>query len=210
MNFDLSKMSPRDSHHLMVDVVSPRPIAWVSTIDKNGKSDIAPFSEYTFMSALPPVVGVGIGTRRNGVKKHTLLNIEATHEFVINIVNEQLAAAMNATSFQFPPEVNKFEEVRLTPIKSELVAPPCIQESPVSLECRVLQILRFGKEPMVNSFVVGEVLLVHVKDEVWEDSHINPFKVNAIGRLGGGTDLYCRTRETFLMESPKYQSDTDR
>jgi flavin reductase (DIM6/NTAB) family NADH-FMN oxidoreductase RutF len=152
---------------------------------------------------MPAVVGFGVGRHRDGRKKDTLRNDEATKEFVINIVTEDLAEAMNVTSAPYPPEISEFDRAGLTPVKCELVAPMRVGQSPISMECRMLQILEFGKEPTMNSFVIGEVLLIHVKDELWDKGAIDSSRLRTVGRLGGGTDLYCRITDTFEMKRPE-------
>src|SRR5512136_1500688 len=117
-------------------IISPRPIAWVSTVDNRGINNLAPFSTYTLLSAIPAFVGFGVARYRDGRKKDTLRNIELTKEFVINVVTEDLAEAMNLTSTPYPPGVSEFDKVNLTPIKGELVSPALVSESAISLECR--------------------------------------------------------------------------
>jgi len=205
MKIDPTKLITIDAYHLFVSVVTPRPIAWVSTVDMGGVNNLAPFSMYTLLSSVPAVVGFGVGTYRDGHKKDTMRNIELTKEFVINIVTEELAEAMNVTSAPFPPEVSEFDQVGLSPVQSEMVAPARVGQSPVCMECRVLQILRFGREPMINNFVIGEILLIHINDELWRDGAIDASHLKTVGRLGGGTDLYCRTRDTFEMKRPELE-----
>lgn len=203
MKINPSTLNSREAHHLFVTVVSPRPIAWVSTIDNHGIDNLAPFSWYSMLSSSPAVAGFGVARYRDGKKKDTLRNIEATKEFVINVVTEDLAEAMNLTCAPYPPEVSEFNKANLTPVKSELVAPPRVGEAAISMECRLTQILEFGKEPMQTSFIIGEALLVHIKDELWERGSIDSVRLKVIGRMGGGTDLYCRTTDTFVMKRPE-------
>jgi flavin reductase (DIM6/NTAB) family NADH-FMN oxidoreductase RutF len=144
----------------------------------------------------------GVARYRDGKKKDTLRNIELTKEFVINVVTEDLAEAMNLTSTPYPPEVSEFDKANLTPVKSELVSPARVNESAISLECRMSQILGFGQEPFQNNFIIGEVLLIHVKDHLWDKGTVDPTELKVIGRLGG-TDLYCRVSDTFEMKRPE-------
>ena len=202
MKIEPKKMSPRDAYSLFMSVITPRPIAWVSTVYAAGLNNLAPFSTYTVMSTAPAVVGFGVGAYRDGRKKDTIRNIEATQEFVLNAVTEELAEAMNVTSAPFPPEISEFEKAELTPVASELVAPPRVGQSLVCLECRVLQILRFGNEPHVNSYVIGEVLMIHVSEALWNNGALDSDKLKTVGRLGGGTDLYCRTIDRFVLKRP--------
>jgi flavin reductase (DIM6/NTAB) family NADH-FMN oxidoreductase RutF len=178
----------------------PRPIAWVSTIGEDGVYNLAPFSFFTGLSSKPAVVGFSVGRKRDGRKKDTLVNVEFSKDFVINIVTEAISAAMNQTSGEYASHVDEFKEAGLTAIQSDLVKPPRVAESPVNLECRLLQILEFGEPPRISSFVIGEVLRAHVQDEIWEKGVIRGDKLRAVGRMG--EDFYCRTLDRFEMERP--------
>jgi flavin reductase (DIM6/NTAB) family NADH-FMN oxidoreductase RutF len=145
-------------------------------------------------------VGIGIGRKRDGAKKDTLVNIELTKDFVINLVTEALAEPMNQAAGEYPPEVDEFKIAGLTPDRADFVKSPLLAESPVNMECRLLQILEYGEFPRINNFVIGEVIQVHVKDEFWRDGEIQSSGLKAIGRMGG--DLYCRTRDVFEMKRP--------
>lgn len=202
MKINPTMLSAREAHHFFMTIIAPRPIAWVSTTGNSGINNLAPFSTYTLLNAIPPVIGFGVARYRDGKEKDTLRNIELNKEFVINVVTEDLAEAMNLTSTPFPPEVSEFDKAKLTPIKSEMVTPARVKESAISMECRLSQILSFGKEPPQNNFIIGEVLLIHVKDEIWNQGTINSAILKVIGRLGG-TDLYCRTSDTFEMKRPE-------
>ena len=200
MKIDPKNLSRRDAHDLLVGAVVPRPIAWVSTVAENGAFNLAPFSFYAAMSCKPAVVGFGIGSKRNGQKKDTLRNIEATKEFVVCVVDETLAEEMNITATPYPPDVSEFKEAGLTPVKADLVKAPIVTESPIKLECRLLQILEFGEFPDTHSFIIGEVLRIHVRDDLYVDGEIQMSKLRAIARLGG--ELYCHTRDIFEMKKP--------
>jgi flavin reductase (DIM6/NTAB) family NADH-FMN oxidoreductase RutF len=152
------------------------------------------------VSLKPPIVCLGIGWRRDGRKKDTLNNIEATKEFVINVVDEGLAEAMNRTSAYYPPEVDEFREAGLTAVESRMVKAPRVAESPMSMECSLRQILQFGESPDGGCLVIGEVLLFHVMDDLYVNDRIELSRLRHIGRLGG--NLYCRTRDVFEMERP--------
>ena len=201
MKIDPANLNRQDAHALLVGAILPRPIAFVSTVGKDGIHNIAPFSFFTGMSTKPAVVGFAVGCRRDGTKKDTLVNIEYTKDYVINLVNEELAEAMNQAAGEYPSHVDEFKVAGLTPVKSDLVKSPRVAESPVNLECRLMQILEFGQSPNVNSFIIGEVVGVHVQEETWVDGVIKASKVQAIGRLG--EDLYCRTKDIFEMKRPQ-------
>ena len=200
MKIDPATLDRKSAHDLMVGAALPRPIAFVSTVGAKGIYNLAPFSFFIPLSANPAIVGVGIGRKRDGDKKDTLVNIELTGDFVINVVTESLAEAMNQTAGEYPPEVDEFQVAKLTPVKADLVKSPMVAESPIQMECRLLQILEYGKFPNLHNFVIGEVIRVHVKDEFWADGEIQSSRLKMIGRMGG--DLYCRTTDIFEMKRP--------
>jgi flavin reductase (DIM6/NTAB) family NADH-FMN oxidoreductase RutF len=200
------KVNPEDldhraAHHFMVSIITPRPIAWVSTVSEEGTFNLAPFSCFMSIGLHPNLIAISIGTHRDGSKKDTVSNIEFSRDFVINVVDENLAEAMNATSAYFPRSVSEFDEVGLTPVKSDLVKAPRLAESPVSMECKLRQLQQFGDFPYISNLIIGEVLLVHVKDEIWIEDDIPNSRLKAVGRLGG--DLYLRTTEEFEMKRPE-------
>ncbi len=201
MEIDPGNLDQKESHELLTGAILPRPIAWVSTVDRDRIYNVAPFSFFAGMSTKPAVVGFGVGRKRDGAAKDTLVNIEFTKDFVINVVTEALAEDMNKTSGAYPRDVDEFQVAGLTPVQSDLVKSPRVAESPVNLECRLLQILEFGEPPRTNSFVVGEVLRVHIQDEIWADGVIKASRLKGIGRLG--ENLYCRTLDMFEMERPR-------
>jgi flavin reductase (DIM6/NTAB) family NADH-FMN oxidoreductase RutF len=205
MKFDLDQFGIKDCHDLLVGAVLPRPIAFVSTIGANGVNNLAPFSYFTVLSSKPPILGFGIGSKRDGGKKDTLANLEFSGDFVINVVTENLVEAMNQTSGDYPPEVDEFQVAGLTPGKSDLVQSPRVTESPINIECRLKQILQFGDAPRINRFVVGEVVRIHIKKELLEGNIIRAERLKAIGRMGG--DFYCRTQDLFEMKRPEIQKN---
>jgi len=192
----------RDIYKLMVGVIVPRPIAFVSTISPDGIRNLAPFSFFTGISANPPVICFSPMIRgADGSRKDTLRNIEAVGEFVVNVVSEEFAAQMNVCSTEFPPDVDEFEVSGLTPIPSDLVKPPRVKESHINMECLLLQIVDVSAKPLGGSIVLGEVLRFHIDDALFENFKIDPDKLHAIGRMGGPT--YTRTTDRFDMVRPK-------
>lgn len=200
MKIDPASLSLHDAHHLFISAVLPRPIAWVSTVGKNGVFNLAPFSYYIIICNKPAIVGFSTGWTRDGKKKDTLRHIEDSREYVINMVSEPLAKAMNITATPYPPDVSEFKEAGLTPVKADLVKAPLVAESPVNLECRLQQIMEFGEFPQKTSFIMGEVLRVHIKDEFYVGGEIQMDKLKVLGRLGG--ELYCRINDIFEMKMP--------
>lgn len=201
---DPAEHAPDDIYKLMIGIIVPRPIAFVSTIDTAGIRNLAPFSYFTGCSTNPPVVcfcsAVRSGPRP---QKDTLLNIEATGEFVVNIVSEEFAAQMNMTSAEAPPNVDEFAYSGLTPLASDLVRAARVAESKIQMECRLRQIIRVSEKPGGGNLVLGDVLRIHLRDDILAGEYkIDPDKLNAIGRMGGPT--YVRTHDRFEMQRPKW------
>ena len=190
-----------DVYKLMIGLIVPRPIAFVSTCAMDGVLNLAPFSYFTAVSANPPVVCFCPMIRSSdGCPKDTLKNIEATKEFVINIVSEEIAERMNACSFDYPPGVDEFRVSGLTPVASDNVQPPRVAEAKASMECRLHQIVHVSRKPLGGSVVLGEVVRFHVQDSLIEDFRIDPGQLRAIGRMGG--PVYTRTTDRFEMPRP--------
>ena len=190
-------------YKLLIGSIVPRPIALVSTLSADGIRNLAPFSFFTGISSKPALICFCPGPRpADGARKDTLRNISMTREFVVNIVSEEIAEAMNLTSGEYPAEVDEFEVAGLTPIPSDLVKPPRIAESHVNMECRLYLTIEFSEEPGGGNLVIGEVLRFHVDDRIVENFKIDPDKLRAIGRMGGPTG-YTRTRDRFDMIRPK-------
>ena len=202
MKFDTTDMGWMELHELMAGAVTPRPIALISTVGAHGVYNVAPYSFYGIASVKPAIVFVGIGAKvRAKAKKDTITNIEFTKEFVINVVDEALAEPMNQSSADYPGDVSEFDKVPgLTPVKGDLVSAPRVKESPISMECRLRQVMEFGEFPQSTDVVIGEVLRVHVRDDLWVDGAIEVTKLKSIARLG--RELFCRTTDVFEMKRP--------
>lgn len=203
LRFDPGKDSAADLYKLMIGMVVPRPIAFVSSIDERGTRNLAPFSYFMACSADPPVVCF-VSAYRSGPlpAKDTLTNILATKEFVVNIVSEEFAEKMNLTSADVAPEIDEFALSGLTPLASELVKPPRVAESHAQMECRLRQTLPIPNAAgAANTIIFGDVLCFHVDEAVIDGYKIDPEKLRAIGRMGGPT--YTRTRDRFDMVRPK-------
>jgi flavin reductase (DIM6/NTAB) family NADH-FMN oxidoreductase RutF len=191
----------RNIYRLMVAVIVPRPIAFVSTISPDGILNLAPFSFFTGVCANPPVVCFSPTIRASdGRRKDTLCNIEATREFVVNVVSEEFAQQMNICSTEFPPEIDEFQASGLTPAPSDLVRPPRVRESHINMECRLLEIVHVSSKPLGGSLVLGEVLRFHIEDGWLDNYQVDPDKLRPIARMGGST--YARTTDRFEMVRP--------
>ena len=202
------EINPGDLPHqsiykLLTGAILPRPIGWISTVDADGRPNLAPFSFFNAVCSNPPtVVFCPMIRSLNGKTKDTLNNVRATNEFVVNIVSEDLAEAMNLSSVEAPPEVNEFEFARVTEEPSITVRPPRVKESRVHFECRVRQIVEIGSEPGGGCVVIGEVLHIHVDDAVLTGGDkISLAALKPIGRLAGGG--YVRVTDLFELERPK-------
>jgi flavin reductase (DIM6/NTAB) family NADH-FMN oxidoreductase RutF len=201
MVIDVSSSEVLKVYQALIGVVNPRPIAWASTIDVQGRVNLAPFSFFNAFGANPPVVVFSPTLRRDRSKKDTLLNLEVVPEFVLNVAVERLAEPMNVTSKELPPGQNEAAEAGLTLQPSSKVRPPRVAESPVHLECRVRQILPIGDGPLAANLVIGEVLLIHIEDSVLDPTgHVDPRKLRTIARLGDS--YYCRSTDLFEMARP--------
>ena len=199
MLFDFAKISPRGRYKLLVSTVTPRPIAWGVSQSLEGRLNAAPFSFFNAFSGEPPVVGMGISSHEPGRPKDTRRNIRETRQFVVNLVSEEAAEAMNITAIEFEAGVDELAEAQLKTIPSVYVKPPRIAVSPVSMECELMQIVELGQD---NGLVLGRVLAMHVHDDVVLDSakhYIDTPKMRLIGRMHGA-GWYERTTDLFLMD----------
>ena len=200
METSADALTTKQLYKLITGSVVPRPIAWVSTRSRDGHNNLAPFSYFNAVSANPPALMFSAGMHAEARPKDTLRNIEATKSFVVNIVTEKNAEAMNASAVVAPYGVDEFDLAGLTPVSSETVAAPRVLESPVNFECTLLDIYRLGD----NSVVFGKIEHIHVDDALLlEDYKIDPEKLRPVGRLAGTT--YTRVRELFDLVRPVYE-----
>lgn len=176
----------KEAYKLMIGSILPRPIAFVSTIDGDGVPNLAPFSFFTAISAEPMLICFSpMRNGEDGSKKDTLINVEKTKEFVINIVSEDFAEQMNGCAADFPAELDEFEQVGLTKVRSITVLPPRVGESRIHLECVLHEVLHFGEHPGSGSLVIGKVQHIHVDDSLYYEGKIDSKGLLPIGRLAG-------------------------
>jgi len=198
--FDPGELDRSAVTKLINGLVAPRPIAWISSVAGDGTRNLAPFSYFNAFSTAPPTVAIGPGSR-SGTPKDSLLNIRATREFVVHGVSEQLARRVNATSGDFPPDVDEWDVAGLTTVASDVVRPERIAEAPSALECRVFQIIDLGDPAeQTNSIVIGRVIRIHVADELLAENAPDAASIDLVGRMGG--DLWCTTRDRFSLPRP--------
>ncbi|MGG1399262.1 flavin reductase family protein [Bacillus salipaludis] len=178
----------KEAYKLLVGSILPRPIAFVSTLAEDGTANAAPFSFFTAICASPMLVCFSPMRRgKDGAKKDTLVNIENTQQFVINIVSEGIASQMNDCAIEFSPEIDEINETGLTKELSKKIKVPRIKESLVHLECELFQVLDFGDQPGAGSLVIGKVVHVHVADDLYNNGRIDSEKLNPLGRMAGNT-----------------------
>lgn len=198
MFIDCKKSSLLEIYKVLSGSIIPRPIAWVSTKDVNGLYNLAPFSFFNLFGVDPPTIAFAPGYKNmmnnddgaNPEPKDTLRNIIDTKEFVVNLVSRELAIKMNHTSGEYPHGTSEFNEVGLTAVSSKFVSAPRVAESPVSMECNLVQIVRHGN----NNIVIGEIVGINVEDSVIDErGHINGNALQAIGRMAG--DWYTTTTD---------------
>ncbi len=195
---DLSSLSASEAYGWISSCVAPRPIAFVSTLSAEGLPNLAPFSYFMAGGSNPPSVAFSPTPSRNGTPKDTLRNIEETGEYVINVVTYAMREPMNETSAEFPHGVSEWEASGFTALPSTKIKPFRVAESPISLECRLHQIVRHGEGFASAHYVIGEVLCLHTAQEVLTDGAVDPRKVDFVSRLGGS--WYARVYAEALFE----------
>lgn len=202
------KINPKDVslgklHNTLLGSVGPRPIAFASTIDKNGNRNLSPFSFFNVFSANPPIaIFSPAKSGRTNTQKDTYHNVKEVPECVINIVNFPIVQQMSLSSTAYGPEVDEFVKAGLTPIESELVRPFRVKESPVQMECIVKEVIELGNEGGAGNLVICEVKLIHIDDAILnEEGMIDQHKIDLVGRMGG--DYYVRASGDALFEVPK-------
>jgi len=205
VDFDPHVIDSAAMYKLLIGSVVPRPIAWVSSVDGGGVRNLAPFSYFMAITHDPPTIAFSAGPRgaeTTGATgtKDTLANVRATGEFVVNVVDDALAAQMNDTSGDYPPEVDEFAHAGLEAAASLKVKAPRVAGAPVSMECRVVQILPVGRLP--HHLVMGEIVHLHVRDDVYDTAtgRLDMHRLKPVGRLAG--HLYTHVHDIFEMKRP--------
>ena len=190
-------------HAYMLGSIAPRPIAFASTIDKNGNSNLSPFSFFNCFGSNPPILIFSPARRvRDSSIKHTLENVKEIDEVVINIVDYNMVQQMSLASCEYPKGTDEFVKAGFTPIASEKIKPFRVAESPVSIECKVKQIIETGHEGGAGNLIICEIVMMHIKDEVLDvEGKIDPQKIDLVARMGA--DYYCRASGNAVFEVPK-------
>jgi flavin reductase (DIM6/NTAB) family NADH-FMN oxidoreductase RutF len=201
MQIDFTTLPVRDAYALMTASIMPRPVAWVSTISPEGRTNLAPFSFFQGVTANPPTLLIVPVNNRDGTRKDTARNIERTGEFVVNVVPFALAEQMNATAALLPSEESEFEKFGIAQAPSTRVRPPRVAATPIAFECTLHLVVPVGEGPLAASVIFGRIQFAHVADSVLgPDGTPDPGKLDLVGRLGG--ELYTRTAERFAIKRP--------
>jgi len=205
-SFDPKNIPTNVLHGYLLSAVAPRPIAFASTMDIDGNPNLSPYSFFNVFSSNPPILIFSPARRvRDNSVKHTLMNAEATKEVVINVVNYDIVHQMSLSSSEYPEGVNEFEKAGLTMLKSDLVKPFRVAESPVQFECKVNEIIKLGTEGGAGNLIICEVVKFHISNDVLDkDNSIDQRKLDLVSRAGGS--LYSRANKGFF-EIPKPLSD---
>lgn len=203
MIIDPKETSLGAMHAYLLSGVVPRPIAFASTIDSSGNVNLSPFSYFNCFGANPPILVFSPARRgRDNTTKHTYENVLEVDEVVINMVNFGIVEQMSLASTEYSRGVNEFLKAGLTMVPSERIRPPRVGESPISFECKVTDIQPLGEEGGAGNLVICEVLLMHVNDDILDEhGHIDPYRLDAVARLG--ENYYCRVTADSIFEIPK-------
>lgn len=191
MQIDPAALSPRDAYRLMISCIVPRPIAFVTTLSRDGVTNLAPFSFFNGVSSDPPVISIAVATKRDGSKKDTWRNVEETGEFVVNIVVPELMDGVIVGARELPHNVSELDLSGLRTLPSARVKPPRLADSPVNLECTLLKVVEVEE----TGLILGRVVMVHAKDEVLDGGRVDPRRLTFVGRMGD--DFYCRVTDLF-------------
>jgi flavin reductase (DIM6/NTAB) family NADH-FMN oxidoreductase RutF len=200
MEFDLAKLEAKDRYKLLSSTVIPRPIALITTVDEQGRVNAAPYSFFNMFSEDPPTCVIGVQRRPDGRPKDTAHYIREDGEFVVNMVDMDLAEAMNITAINFEPGIDELAMARLTTLPSRLVKPPRIANAPVAFECKRTFTMQLSAE---RDIVVGQVLTMHAREGLIdpETLYLDQSQYDVVGRLYA--DLYCPLREVFALKRPE-------
>lgn len=200
MDLDPKDLKPRERYGLLIGAILPRPIAWVSTVSPQGAANLAPFSFFTGITAEPMSVCFAPANTREGRAKDTLVNIRANGQFVLNLATESNVEKMNHTSADYPYGTSEFEKAGLTPVPSLKVKPPRVKESPLHMECELIQVVTVSEGSLGGNLVIGRVVLFHAEDSVWNGGRLRHQDLKAVGRMEGA--WYARTSDAFELSRP--------
>ncbi len=201
MLLDFSSLEPKYAYAWMTSLITPRPIAWVSTVSADGKTNLAPFSFFSGVTSNPPTLMFVPVNTRDGNKKDTVRNIEAVPEFVVNVVPHALAEPMNDTAALLPHGESEFSAFGIEATASQHIRPPRVTKAPAAFECRLHQIVNVGEGPLAAHIVIGRILCAHISDDVLDErGRVDVTKLDAVGRMEG--EYFTTTRDRFSFKRP--------
>jgi len=201
MFLDLTVNKELNVYSYLVGGISPRPIAWISTLSSDGVANVAPYSFFTVASCNPPVLSVTQVNPRDKAIKDTLINLLATKECVINIVSHEQVEKMNQSCANYPSDVSEFTAANITKIDSQMVAVPSVADSKVRYECKLREVITISSEPGGGQMMLLDIVGICIDDEVFVDGYIDPTLLDAVGRMGG--DYYATTKDKFALKRPE-------
>lgn len=194
----VAELSSSEAYKLLTGVVVPRPIAWITTQDANGLVNLAPFSSFNYVADTPPMLAVNIGLHDDGCLKDTARNIRESGEFVVNVTSRAALELMNASSARYAPGASEAEALGIELMPSKVVAAPRVAASPVQMECRLSQVVPLG--PGVNTLYIGEVIMFHLAQHVYDGRHVDSVAIDPLARLGG--PFYASLGEIIKLKRP--------
>jgi flavin reductase (DIM6/NTAB) family NADH-FMN oxidoreductase RutF len=203
ISIDPKEVPAAKVHSYLLGAVTPRPIAFASTVDKDGSVNLSPFSFFNCFGANPPIVVFSPARRvRDNTTKHTYENILEVPEVVINVVSYAMVQQASLASTEYPKGVNEFAKSGFTEAASVKIKPPRVLESPVSMECKVLQVIPTGENGGAGNLVICEIVMMHINEDILDgEGKIDPQKIDTVARLGG--DWYCRVHGDMIFKVPK-------
>ena len=201
MFLDLTENTNQNVYSYLVGGISPRPIAWISTLNSEGIANIAPYSFFTVASCKPPVLSVTQVNPSDKTNKDTLSNLMATKECVVNIVSQELVEKMNQSCANYPSDISEFDAANIAQAPSKLVNAPSVADSKVRFECKLREVISISNEPGGGKMMLLDVVGICIDDEVMSGGYIDPELLNAVGKMGG--DYFSTTKDKFLLKRPQ-------
>ncbi|MBO7925493.1 flavin reductase family protein [Pseudoalteromonas sp. K222D] len=201
MFLDLTENTSQNVYSYLVGAISPRPIAWISTLNSEGIANIAPYSFFTVASCKPPVLSVTQVNPSDKTNKDTLSNLMATKECVVNIVSQELVEKMNQSCANYPSDISEFDAANIAQAPSLLVNAPSVAGSKVRFECKLREVISISNEPGGGKMMLLDVVGICINDSVMSNGYIDPKLLNAVGKMGG--DYFSTTKDKFVLKRPQ-------
>ena len=201
MFLDLTENTNQNVYSYLVGGISPRPIAWISTLNSEGSANIAPYSFFTVASCKPAVLSVTQVNPSDKTNKDTLSNLMATKECVVNIVSQELVEKMNQSCANYPSDISEFDAANIAQAPSKLVNAPSVADSKVRFECKLREVISISNEPGGGKMMLLDVVGICINDSVMSNGYIDPKLLNAVGKMGG--DYFSTTKDKFVLKRPQ-------